>query len=320
MELCGHVTPVVAEAILAKLGGITFSDTSVWRRVQTWGAKFKAWEAVRQATATALPQRGTTGPGAVPLSKRMGVGMDGVMIPLRTEGYKELKVGCVFDIALRSEQDPETGEPVERAHAVKNTYTAVLGGPAQFGPAVWAEAVRREFPYACDTIAIGDGAAWIWTGVVPEHFSPSRQVVDWYHATEHLYTVAHWVYGEGTAEATRWVKGMEKPLYQGQAWQVASAIQDLVQAHSTVAEKLHTEAGYFQNNQRRMQYLALREDGFPIGSGMVESGCKQIRARFAGAGMRWSRPGAEHMIPIRTALLSERFEEMWREVYKPPPN
>jgi len=145
-------------------------------------------------------------------------------------------------------------------------------------------------------------------------------VVDWYHATEHLYAVAHWVYGEGTAEAMRWVKGMEKPLYQGQAWQVASAIQDLVQAHSPVAEKLHTEAGYFQNNQRRMQYLELREDGFPIGSGMVESGCKQIRARFAGAGMRWSRPGAEHMIPIRTALLSERFEEMWREVYKPPPN
>lgn len=320
MELCGHVTLVVAESILAKLGGITFSDTSVWRRVQTWGAKFEALEELRRATATALPQRGTAGPGAVPLSKAMGVGMDGVMIPLRTEGYKELKVGCVFDIALRSEKDPETGESVERAHAVKNTYTAVLGGPAQFGPAVWAEAVRREFPCACDTIAIGDGAMWIWTGVVPEHFGPSRQVVDWYHATEHLYTVAHLVYGEGTAEATRWVKGMEKPLYQGQAWHVARTIQDLAEEHPTVAEKLQTEAGYFQNNQRRMQYLELREDGFPIGSGMVESGCKQIRARFAGAGMRWSRPGAEHLIPIRTTLLSDRFEEMWDEVYKLPPN
>jgi hypothetical protein len=320
VELCGHVTPVVAESLLDKLGGITFSDTGVWRRVQTWGAKFKALEELRQAAATALPQRGTIGPGAVPLSKDRGVGMDGVMIPLRMEGYKELKVGCVFDIALRSEEDSETGEIVERAHAVNNSYTAVLGSPEKFGKAVWSEAVRRQLPQARDSIAIGDGAAWIWTGVVPEHFSTSRQVVDWYHATEHLYTVAHLVYGEGTAEATRWVKGMEKPLYQGQAWQVASAIQDLAQEHSTIAEKLQTEAGYFQNNQRRMQYLELREDGFPIGSGMVESGCKQIRVRFAGAGMRWSRPGAEHLIPIRTALLSDRFEEMWSEVYKSPPN
>ena len=69
-----------------------------------------------------------------------------------------------------------------------------------------------------------------------------------------------------------------------------------------------------------MQYLELREDGFPIGSGMVESGCKQTRARFAGAGMRWSRPGAENLIPIRTALLSDRFDEMWGAVYKLPPN
>ena len=153
-----------------------------------------------------------------------------------------------------------------------------------------------------------------------EHFNTSRQVVDWYHATEHLYTVAHLVHGEGTVEATRWVKAMEQPLYQGQTWQVTSAIKDLAQEHASLAEKLQTEAGYFENNQRRMQYLELREDGFPIGSGMVESGCKQFRARFAGAGMRWSRPGAENLIPIRAALLSDRFDEIWHDVYKSPPN
>ncbi len=62
------------------------------------------------------------------------------------------------------------------------------------------------------------------------------------------------------------------------------------------------------------------EEGFPIGSGMVESGCKQLRARFTGAGLRWSRPGAENLIPICTALLSERFDEMWHAVYKLPSN
>jgi hypothetical protein len=320
VELCGRMTPAETETILDQLGGITFSDTSVWRRVQTWGAKLKALEAARQAEALTVPHRGTTGPGAVPLSQKMGVGMDGVMIPLRKEGYTELKVGCVFEVALRPERDRETGEEVERAHAVNTTYVAVLGGPEPLGKALWAEASRRHFPYCYETQVIGDGAKWIWQTVVPEHFSTSWQLVDWYHATEHLYAVAHLVYGEGTAEATRWVKGMETPLYQGQAWEVASRIKDLAQAHPAQAEKLQTEAGYFENNRRRMQYLELREDGFPIGSGMVESGCKQIRARFAGAGMRWSRLGAENLIPIRTALLSGRFDEMWSAVYKLPPN
>ena len=96
--------------------------------------------------------------------------------------------------------------------------------------------------------------------------------------------------------------------------------KDLAQEHPAQAEKLQAEAGYFENNRRRMQYLELREEGFPIGSGMVESGCKQIRARFAGAGMRWSRSGAENLLPIRTALLSGRFDEMWHAVCNLPPN
>lgn len=320
VALCGRLTPVDTEMILQQLGGITFSDTSVWRRVQTWGAKLKALEELRQAAATALPQRGTVGPGAVPLSKTMGVGMDGVLIPLRQEGYTEVKLGCVFEIEQRPEKEPETDKVVERAHAVNLTYTAVLGGPDRFGKAIWAEAARRQFPYMLDSLLIADAALWIWSNVVPEHFSASRQAVDWYHATEHLHTVAHLIYGEGTAEAQRWVKTMEHPLYQGHTWRVVQTIRDLAQAQPTLADKLHTEAGYFEKNQRRMQYLELREDGFPIGSGMVESGCKQLRARFTGAGMRWSRPGAENLIPIRTALLSDRFDEMWKAVYKSPPN
>lgn len=95
VELCGRLTSVDTETILKQLGGIPFSDTSVWRRVQTWGAKLKALEELRQSAATALPQRGTVGPGAVPLSKKMGGGIDGVLIPLRQEGYTEVQVGCL---------------------------------------------------------------------------------------------------------------------------------------------------------------------------------------------------------------------------------
>ncbi len=80
------------------------------------------------------------------------------------------------------------------------------------------------------------------------------------------------------------------------------------------------EAGYFRDNQRRMNYLELREEEWPIGSGMVESGGKQFKARFCGPGMRWSRQGAENLLPVRAAILSQRFDELWTRIYNAPPN
>jgi hypothetical protein len=69
-----------------------------------------------------------------------------------------------------------------------------------------------------------------------------------------------------------------------------------------------------------MNYLEMRMEGYPIGSGMVESAAKQYKGRFCGAGMRWSRPGAERLIPVRTAILSKRFDKMWHLAYNSPPN
>lgn len=316
--LYGQIEDDLAEQILKKIGGLEISDTSIWRRAQKWGEKIRLVEQARAQAAVGLPQRGQIIRGMRPHGKRMGVAMDGVMIPLRKEGWKELKVGDVFEIEMRSEADPDTHETVEQAHAVKNSYTAVLGGTAPFGRAVWAEAWRREIPEAAETIVIGDGAPWIWN-LVGEHFSTSRQVVDWYHAKEHLYTAAHHLFGEGN-EAIRWGKGMETPLYQGQAYRVAEELRTLAQRHRRVAKALRVEAGYFESNQRRMQYLETREDGFPIGSGMVESGGKQFRARLAGAGMRWNRENVERVIPTRAVILSRRFDEVWNSVYNSPPN
>jgi hypothetical protein len=184
---------------------------------------------------------------------------------------------------------------------------------------LWAEAYRRQFARAQDSIVLGDGAPWIWN-LALEHFGWSRQAVDWYHAKEHLYNVAHLAFGEGTAEANRWAKGMETPLYQGSTQVVVASIRRLARKKRKAAQELHKEAEYFHRNRRRMQYMELREDGFPIGSGMVESGGKQFRARLAGPGMRWSRPGAERLISVRTTILSDRFEQVWTQACNLPPN
>ncbi len=317
--LYGQVEDDLAEQILQKIGGLSISDTSIWRQAQKWGEQIRLHETVQASVASALPQRGQVVRGMVPSDKRMGAAMDGAMINIREEGWKELKVGDVFEVEMRSEIDAETQEPVQQAHAVHNSYTAVLGGPERFGRALWAEACRREFPEASDSVVIGDGAPWIWN-LTHEHFSGSRQVVDWYHAKEHLYKAAHWAFGEGTATAIRWAKAMEKPLYQGRAWRIAEELKTLARQHRRVGKALRQEAGYFESNQRRMQYLEMREEGYPIGSGMVESGCKQFRARFTGAGMRWNRTCAERIIPTRAAILSKRFDQIWKSVYNSPPN
>jgi hypothetical protein len=81
-------------------------------------------------------------------------------------------------------------------------------------------------------------------------------------------------------------------------------------------EALRKESGYFHKNRKRMNYLDLRSEGYPIGSGMVESGGKQYKARFCGASMRWDRKGAERLLPIRTAILSKRFDKMWQLAYR----
>lgn len=316
--LCGQVDDDFAEEVMAKIGGVHLSDTSIWRQEQRWGEQIRRRETLRAKSANALPLRGQVGPTAFRDPTSRGVAMDGAMIFVRHEGWKELKAGCVFDIALQPEIVKESGETEWFVHAVNTSYLGVLGGPEKFGQHLWAEALRRRIPQAYDSLVCGDGAPWIWN-LALEHFGDSRQVVDWYHSSEHLYKAAHLAFGEGNAEAIRQAKGLETPLYQGHASQVAATLREWADEFPAVAKELRSEAGYFENNKRRMQYLELREDGFPIGSGMIESGCKQFRARFNGSGMRWSRDGAERMIPVRAAIMSGRFEHVWHDAYNSPP-
>ena len=110
------------------------------------------------------------------------------MRPILAEGGKEFKAGCVYDVELRRQRDPRTGEWGEYGHAVNLSYTAHLGGPAGIGWQEWPAAHRRGWQQAQAGIVNGDGAAWIWH-LRDEHFpSYSETAVDWYHATEHLGT------------------------------------------------------------------------------------------------------------------------------------
>ncbi len=299
----------LAKMILNRIGQINISQPSAWRCAQQAGARFQAVETAEQVRANALPEQWEPPSRAEVADQRMGVSMDGASIHIRKEGWKDVKIGVVFAVEVKPTQDNETGETVDLAHAVDNSYVAHLGGPDVLGEKTWAMARRNGWEQAQDTVVLGDGAPWIWNQAAL-HFGKSHQVVDWYHAKEHLIAAARLMKQDGTAAYTRWLKNRETLLYQGHADKIADELEKTARKGAVNAEQLNTAAGYFRTNHQRMHYLQMREEEWPIGSGMVESGAKQFKARFSGPGMRWSRQGAENLLPVRAAVLSGRFDQM----------
>jgi hypothetical protein len=306
-----------ATEALHELGQVEISENSVWRLTQEWGEALKRIE-VREAEQANSVAEETTPGQVIEKEGRLGASMDGCMIYIRGEEWKELKVGCVFEVDWATILDPETKDEVEVGHATNTSYTCHLGGPETFGRKLWTETKRRKWHSAIDTQVVADAAAWIWN-LVGDYWYDAHQLVDWYHATEHLGLAAALAFGQGTPQAQRWFKQHETVLFQGHADQIAHTISALAETMPAQCDELLQHAGYFVNQQHRMNYLEMRADGWVIGSGMVESGGKRFKDRFSKAGMRWNRCGAEHLLPVRSAVLSRRFDERWRVAYNSPP-
>jgi hypothetical protein len=309
-----------AEEVFERIGQLTISDSSIWRRKERWGRAFQAIGDAEREQANTPSRVNQFRERALGSEKRMGASMDGTMVHIRDEGWKELKVGCSFDIEVYPTWNQETQEWEDLAPAVDNRHVAHLGGPEWLGQMLWAEAKQRGWERAADKEVVGDGAPWVWNQA-QEHFYDARQAVDWYHALEHLSDIAGLLYADGTPAAKKWYKAAKKALYQGHAGKIAAELLKVAGNYTQdIATELQKEAAYLDTHKRRMQYLELREDGFVIGSGMVESGAKQFKSRFCGPGMRWNRIGIERLIPIRAAIMSGCFDTMWQAAYNSPQN
>ncbi|MDP2735837.1 MAG: hypothetical protein Q8P12_06545 [bacterium] len=305
-----------AAQVMERIGKVSISDSTIWRRVKHWGGCFEAQEKKKEEKANELPQRGVAPAPAAKSPEVMGAAMDGAMVHIRKEGWKELKVGCIFAIESEPVKDKETKEIVEQACALDQSYVTHLGEPAPFGRKMWAEAQERQWPAANKTQVLGDGAAWIWN-VADEYLLPNYLTTDWYHAADHLHAAAQSYYSDKSQAAVRWYNAAETLLYQGHAEQIASMLTQRADQLPAQADSLLSHATYFENNKRRMNYMQNREDGLLIGSGAVESEAKQFKARFCGPGMRWTRAGINRLLPIRAAVMQDSFDSDWKTFYYP---
>lgn len=309
-----------AERVMQRIGHIEISDSSIWRRKEEWGARLQQLEEAQCIQANTVGSAEVFRTRALGSPKRVAVSMDGTMVRIREEGWKELKVGCCCELRVYPTRDPVTGDWEDLAHGEHLHYAAHLGGPEEFGQKLWALAKGHGWETAQDRQVVGDGSPWIWNQVI-EHFYDAEQTVDWYHGTEHVAHMALLLHGEGTPAYTRWYNATCTALYQGHAEDVAQKVVLAAADYSgEVGTELQREAGYLQTHQRRMQYQQVREDGYLLGSGMVECGGKQFKARFCGPGMRWNRTGLERLIPIRAAVLDDSFDSKWEAAHNSPPN
>lgn len=235
-------------------------------------------------------------PTVVEGPERLYVAMDGVRILGIDGGGREVKVGVVMPVH-------GTG-PGERRAAT--SYVAGLEPAARFGPRLALEAHRRGLEDAARVAVLGDGAEWIWN-LAAEHFPQAIQIVDWFHASERVWVLGRALFGAETIETTAWVDGQLGRLAQGHAASLAREWQALPCRGETAAVR-DEQVTYFTHQAPRMAYDRYREQGWDIGSGLVEAACKHlIGAREKGPGMRWSEVGAQTVAAVRVLLFNDHW-------------
>jgi hypothetical protein len=219
------------------------------------------------------------------------------------EGWRDLKMGAWFETDAKPPAEPDGEWDI---HAKNITYYCDITEAERFGPLVWATGMQRRAPIAKEIIFVADGAEWIWN-LVQTHYPKAVQIIDWFHAAEHLTPVAESVHG--TADERRaWLKQMRTALWDGRLDHVIATCAAQARPGCT-NDPAQAAAQYFSNNRQRMDYPTYRAKDYQIGSGTMESGCKQVgMQRLKVPGATWDKAGARYVAKARAALLSDQWD------------
>jgi len=199
--LSGLLPYAQAEAVMQRIGKRRISDSSLWRTVERQGERLLADVELSEPVA---PKEGSWCWGKT-------LSMDGGMVHIRQEGWKELKVGLVGNVVS---EDPPNASVIPEVHTLPLAYTAVLGDVDLFIPALVEVARRQGFLDASLSSITADGAPWIW-GVSSDNFPRSVQIVDWYHARQHLADAAQARFPDQPQQATTWLQTQSDVLFEG---------------------------------------------------------------------------------------------------------
>jgi hypothetical protein len=301
-----------AAALLELAVGVRMGVTTLRQRTYAAGEAALAVEERALARVLQAPVRAARPPAVLQVS------LDATKVPLVGGGWTDVKLAVFADLAPGPPR--EDGGPTLVPQTT--SYVARWEPAAQFGQTITLEAQRRGIDEAAVVVSPNDGAEWIQGNL--DLIAPQAiRVLDFPHAVEHLGVLAALVYGEGSAEAGQWVAAQRKVLHDRGADDLLQALaacqargpcpSALVDAEGrTPAERLQREVAYFASRTSQLAYPAFRQQGYPIGSGAVESGHKVvIGARFKGAGQHWASPHLNPLLALRCASCNDRWASAW---------
>jgi hypothetical protein len=263
-------------------------------------------------------------PADQPIAPTLYLGMDGTGVPMRAaevEGRagkqldgssktREVKLVTIWSAEARDKEGTPERDPgsVSYSAAIESAAQRDTDEvPSEFAARVQREATRRGFDTAARRAVLGDGAKWIWN-LADQHFPDAIQIVDRFHAKQHLSDVGKAIYGATSDLAGEWARNRHEQLDAGQIEALLLALR----THSPANEEARNCIKYIENNRHRMRYPEFRAAGLCTSTGVVEAGCKvAIGTRCKRSGMHWTVAGVDAIVALRCCKLSGRFEDFW---------
>ena len=302
-----------SSALLAELATVRVDTKQIERCAEALGREVAAAE-----RDGAFPSEGPSAP-------TMYLGLDGTGLPVRKsetagragkqpDGSAKTRETKLVVVWTAESRHPKTGRPMRDPGSA--SYSAAIESvarrntdpaPAPFALRVRREAERRGFPQAARRVVLGDGAAWIWC-LAAEDYPGAIQIVDLFHAKEHLHDVSKALYPSDPDRARLWADVRCDELEDGSLHHVLAVLR----SHASDCGQAAQCAAYIEHNRERMQYADFRARGLCVASGVVESGCKiAVGTRLKRSGMHWTVAGANAITALRCCILSGLYEDFW---------
>ena len=312
-KLCFTVTATGSyeeAAQVASQWAQTVDDSTLHRLVQRLGARAvsQAQSRYEQPPSERLPQRAPS-----PLGVLM---VDGCQIRYRGSGWgkkktskervewHELKLGVFY----RHEEAARTDSG--RGLLIDKITVSWQEQPMELGQRLHWEALRQGLARAREVLFLADGAEWPWN-LKKERWSHAKELLDFYHAGEHLWELGRALHGDKQPELSQWVEPVRHQLRYGKEPQALRQISRLSKRRGEPGKVIGREQNYFQTHSKRMNYQAIARRGWPIGSGAVESACRQKQCRFKRCGQFWTHAGLRNLCALDEARRNHHWDDLW---------
>ena len=224
--------------------------------------------------------------------------------------WKEVKAAVIYRLEQRVQKDSGRGMLLEKFVVATPPDT----DPVDFGAAVQAEARRRGLGRARKVYVVIDGAVWLWN-ITADRFREAVALLDFHHASEHLWAIAHVLHGQGTPQGRAWVEPLLHQLKHGKEEGVVTTLEALLQPQAALASDtqaaLRVPVEYFQTHREHLHYQKVARQGGPIGSGSVESFNSQLQDRFKRTGQFWHPDGLRNLLAVDVLLRNNDYNFLW---------